>query len=362
MISPILGEQMHLKTGPITFIIFCFIALVFNSSVCFAKDYKWEDISKSFNEKIVISLSVEIEVNIPAVMLEEFDEIPLIIEHDRLGYEMGMVEFAELRINEETDSHSYRFGRGPITRTSRLVIRSKDLRSGKNIFKIVYSSSGNLTMKQMELYELRFDLPPDQISMLLTAKQAPPSKPDKKQNPTDKSFPKITITSHDTSRGLKTVQSDKKVRISGAATDEAGIVEVLVNGKDVIFDKDGSFETDVYLKLGENQVLVSAMNIHQNRSTKSFVITRGEQGADRLKSGTKSSSGRYHALIIGNNDYQFIRKLKTAINDAKAVEGALKTQYGFETKLIINADRNDILDALNAYRKVLKSRGGKKRY
>jgi hypothetical protein len=355
MISPILGEQMHLKTGPITFIIFCFIALVFNSSVCFAKDYKWEDISKSFNEKIVISLSVEIEVNIPAVMLEEFDEIPLIIEHDRLGYEMGMVEFAELRINEETDSHSYRFGRGPITRTSRLVIRSKDLRSGKNIFKIVYSSSGNLTMKQMELYELRFDLPPDQISMLLTAKQAPPSKPDKKQNPTDKSFPKITITSHDTSRGLKTVQSDKKVRISGAATDEAGIVEVLVNGKDVIFDKDGSFETDVYLKLGENQVLVSAMNIHQNRSTKSFVITRGEQGADRLKSGTKSSSGRYHALIIGNNDYQFIRKLKTAIKDAKAVEGALKTQYGFETKLIINADRNDILDALNAYRKVLKS-------
>ena len=36
-------------------------------------------------------------------MQDRGNKIPLIIKHDRLGYEMGMVEFAELRINEETE-------------------------------------------------------------------------------------------------------------------------------------------------------------------------------------------------------------------------------------------------------------------
>jgi hypothetical protein len=311
------------------------------------------DISKPFKEKIVISMYVEIEVNIPAALLAQFDKIPLIIEHDRLGYDSGIVEFAELKINPGKNLPSYRFGRGPITRTSRLLIKSKELRPGNNIFKIVYSSSGNLTIKQMDLYELRFDLPPDQIAKPLTAKKTSPSKPDKKQNQKDPSFPKIIITSHDTTRGIKTVQGDKKVRLSGTASDETGIVEILVNGKDVTFDKSGNFETDVYLKLGDNEVVVSAMNVHQNRSTKSFIITRGEQESDKVKAKPKSPSGRYHALIIGNNDYRFIRKLKTAVKDARAVERVLKTRYGFNTRLILNADRNDILESLNDYRKTL---------
>lgn len=56
--------------------------------------------------------------------------------------------------------------------------------------------------------------------------------------------------------------------------------------------------------------------------------------------------GTYRALIIGNNDYQHLADLKTAKGDAVAVAKILRTRYGFETELLLNATRADILNAL----------------
>lgn len=39
--------------------------------------------------------------------------------------------------------------------------------------------------------------------------------------------------------------------------------------------------------------------------------------------------GSYRALVIGNNDYKRIPKLKTAEADAKAVAALLRERYGF---------------------------------
>src|SRR5215472_3804077 len=66
------------------------------------------------------------------------------------------------------------------------------------------------------------------------------------------------------------------------------------------------------------------------------------------------STGTYYALAIGNNDYTYLGKLKTAINDAAAVAQLLQTRYGFETKLLKNATRSDIMTALADYRQTLK--------
>jgi hypothetical protein len=60
--------------------------------------------------------------------------------------------------------------------------------------------------------------------------------------------------------------------------------------------------------------------------------------------------GDYHALIIGNNSYDHLPRLDTAINDAQALETVLRQRYGFHTRLLINATRTDILVALNEYR------------
>lgn len=60
--------------------------------------------------------------------------------------------------------------------------------------------------------------------------------------------------------------------------------------------------------------------------------------------------GSYHALIIGNNNYKYIAKLNTAINDAKSVGYILQNKYGFKVKLIVDGTRNDILSVLDGYR------------
>ncbi len=60
-------------------------------------------------------------------------------------------------------------------------------------------------------------------------------------------------------------------------------------------------------------------------------------------------SSSYYALVVGNNNYLYLHKLQTAVNDADAMALLLKTRYGFETKVLHDATRNDVLLALNEY-------------
>ncbi len=66
--------------------------------------------------------------------------------------------------------------------------------------------------------------------------------------------------------------------------------------------------------------------------------------------------GAYRALIIGINEYAHLPKLETAVNDAVAVDQVLRDQYGFETTLVINPGRYDLVRALDKLRAELTER------
>ena len=57
------------------------------------------------------------------------------------------------------------------------------------------------------------------------------------------------------------------------------------------------------------------------------------------------SVGRRYAVVIGNDDYENLRDLSTAVKGAETVDQLLRERYGFETQLLINARRKEILDA-----------------
>lgn len=63
--------------------------------------------------------------------------------------------------------------------------------------------------------------------------------------------------------------------------------------------------------------------------------------------------GRYHALIIGNDAYRHIPVLKSAVSDARRLEEILRESYGFETRLLLDAERDQIVSALADYRRRL---------
>jgi hypothetical protein len=64
--------------------------------------------------------------------------------------------------------------------------------------------------------------------------------------------------------------------------------------------------------------------------------------------------GRYHALVIGNNNYKSLPKLKTAVGDAQSVAKVLMEKYGFQVTVLTDATRYQILTALAKLRSTLK--------
>jgi formylglycine-generating enzyme required for sulfatase activity len=65
------------------------------------------------------------------------------------------------------------------------------------------------------------------------------------------------------------------------------------------------------------------------------------------------TTGRYYALVIGNNAYQHAPHLQTAEADAQALEATLRTRYSFQTRLLLNATREQVIAVLFDYRREL---------
>lgn len=65
-------------------------------------------------------------------------------------------------------------------------------------------------------------------------------------------------------------------------------------------------------------------------------------------------AGGYYALIIGINAYQFQPQLMTPKKDATEIAAVLGDQFGFKTELLLDATRDQIMGALERYRRNLK--------
>jgi ankyrin repeat protein len=63
--------------------------------------------------------------------------------------------------------------------------------------------------------------------------------------------------------------------------------------------------------------------------------------------------GRYHALVIGNDAYENLPQLRTAIRDADAVEQMLRNHYGYAVTRLTNASRAETLRSLTEFRRNL---------
>jgi hypothetical protein len=87
----------------------------------------------------------------------------------------------------------------------------------------------------------------------------------------------------------------------------------------------------------------------------SLIVFPFSAAQDRTNSnnGKAAPAGGYHALVIGNNEYSNLDKLKTAESDAREIAALLKESYGFNTTLLLNATRGQIVSELARYRRKL---------
>ncbi len=103
--------------------------------------------------------------------------------------------------------------------------------------------------------------------------------------------------------------------------------KILINQSVFIGDKDKTITITAYDKWG----LSGVKTVSLKKSIESFNI----------------NYGKYYALIIGNNNYEYLPKLKTAVNDAEVFSQVLENKYNFEKVITLtNASRKEILTEL----------------
>ncbi len=162
--------------------------------------------------------------------------------------------------------------------------------------------------------------------------------------------PAVIITSHEI--GEKPISTiNNLISIQGSISDNKGIKEVLINNLPIQLDQNSRFNADIMLEHGLNHITLKATDKEYNVTQIPFKVMRIR---DPLESLPKSLLGSHYALIIGNNDYQYIGKLQTPIHDAEMINQILKNQFGFKTKLLIDGTRRKILKAFNTLGNKLK--------
>lgn len=158
------------------------------------------------------------------------------------------------------------------------------------------------------------------------------------------------------SKFLVTDASTGERQVVGKISPIESMMSLTINGKPITPNTQGVFKETIKLKGARTPVKIVAVDQGGETQEHEFWLvglggggeqTAAEEAAEGL------SFGAYHALLIGINDYQTLPKLETAISDVEALDKLLSDKYGYKTRVLINANRYDILSMLNSLRKEL---------
>lgn len=163
-----------------------------------------------------------------------------------------------------------------------------------------------------------------------------------------------------TTRGLNEVevQPGQQVYLAGGVVVPSGLKSFTVNGAPAELDVNNLFMVKVDVKNKDLPLELKIIDNQNRESIKQLVLkpiaTKPIVSTPQTPS-RKMKWGKYHALVIGNNDYADPKwtNLSNAVNDAKTVATVLEDKYGFDTTLLLNATRVQMLEAIEAMRNKL---------
>ncbi len=160
-----------------------------------------------------------------------------------------------------------------------------------------------------------------------------------------------------------TVPAGSIVNVVGAIQNFSKVESFTINGEGYELDANGLFlksldvgreVLELHLEVLDLSGELTAHRLLIKPSDDIDIVLRGSGALTR----SNFKFGDYHALVIGNNDYDFGKgwePLDTAVNDAKEVARVLEEKYGFKVRLELNANRDAMLTALEDMRKSLTS-------
>jgi hypothetical protein len=154
------GALMNIKSKLLLSLFTISLLMVSVCPAAISKTYMWEDFTKPYREKIRVSTEVEVTVSLPASFLEEYTDLPIIIEHQGIGSDQATVWRGLLKINDQSFWKIRAFGHGKYTDDPiRLSLSSADFNPGINTLRFSLHRSANASITWYTITELRFDLP-----------------------------------------------------------------------------------------------------------------------------------------------------------------------------------------------------------
>lgn len=157
--------------------------------------------------------------------------------------------------------------------------------------------------------------------------------------------------------------SSEKRQVVGRVDVPAGLLALSLNDAPVTLSTRGMFNHTLELSSGKTPVNIVAVDEQGKRSDLQFefeLLLQGSRGGSEAPAARRPALpdvnfGNYHALVIGNNKYAHLQDLDSAINDASELARVLRDRYGASVRLLTDANRYEMLSALNDLRAKLTS-------
>ena len=173
--------------------------------------------------------------------------------------------------------------------------------------------------------------------------------------------PSLALTRGSAKPAASVPPAQNGIDVVGRVLAPAGLTSLNLNGQTLTADAGGMFKTHVALLGDSTAVHVSAADKSGGEAVLDFVLVPGPGGKSAVAANAPRGAalpsgvnlGKYYALIIGNDSYAAFPELAGAGGDAKAVAALLQSRYGYDVRVLANANRFEMLSALNDLREKL---------
>ncbi len=196
----------------------------------------------------------------------------------------------------------------------------------------------------------------EQDKLLITQKKITQLKVETKNNlPVIEIKQPVLLTSRNSNSLVAMSNTKQNQVIKGLISASAGVKEAYINNKPLVIDANGHFQSALNIN-STTEIEIIAIDKVGKESRLQFQLVPNKDlsnPVERSRTFISKNSvgsvdfGKYYALVIGNSNYDNFTNLKTAVNDAEAVGNVLKNNYGMKTTILKNANRYEILSALN---------------
>lgn len=142
-----------------------------------------------------------------------------------------------------------------------------------------------------------------------------------------------------------------RLMLRGRVLAKYGVADFRINNEPIQLLDNGFFQHEVLIPMERWFIPMVAKDFNNQKIERKFVTQRGTTDA------SMGRGGRDYALIIATDQYDELEQLNNPVFDATTIQKDIEEIYGFETHVLKNATKREVLTEIRNYAKRQYARG-----